>query len=660
MRKFTIGIVSLFFLLLHGCTSDQTPQVITTEGSESAKIAAFSEDIAIPGKVIIKLKEEPKDESELTTTRNGNTEVSTGLVSLDRIAAEIGARSMRRLFRHAGKFEPRTRAAGMHLWYVVEFDKDISVTRAATDLAGSEFIEFIEPVVPIIRSGGTLVEVKETDFTAGAETNSSTFGFNDPMLSVQWNYNNDGTRGSNYLAGADIRLDGAWAYTTGHPDVIVAVVDTGVGYDHPDLAANMWINQAELNGSEGNDDDGNGFVDDIYGYNFCSDIGAITIDDHGTHVAGTIAAVNNNGLGVAGIAGGDGTPGSGVRIMSCQIFGADGENDADYVGSVEAIKYGADNGAVISQNSWGYPNGYRPPYVSAYQAAINYFVENAGMDENGNQSGPMKGGLVVFAAGNSGISSLSYPASLDNCISVASFGPRYLKVGHSNYGTWVTISAPGGDQDRYGSSHGVMSTISYITNGRVVNSYGYFQGTSMACPHVSGVAALYVSLYGVGQPGLTPDKVKARMLETAFPELYDYNAGYTGMLGAGGIDATAMLTPEDTPEPSQPEVIKAFPRVNLSVIGETRTLDLDHYFTDPDKGALTYTAAMETEGVVTCVIKDNVICFTSVASGSTRVEITAYNQAGLYVSSTVTIVSVNTALKPGEPREPEDRKDIFQ
>ena len=122
------------------------------------------------------------------------------------------------------------------------------------------------------------------------------------------------------MAGADINLFDAWNVTTGNPEVVVAIIDGGVDYSHEDLARNMFVNQAELNGIDGVDDDGNGYVDDIYGFNFCTNTGAVYPHSHGTHVAGTVAAVNNNGIGVAGVAGGDGSANSGVRMISCQAF----------------------------------------------------------------------------------------------------------------------------------------------------------------------------------------------------------------------------------------------------------------------------------------------------------------------------------------------------
>ena len=147
---------------------------------------------------------------------------------------------------------------------------------------------------------------------------NSSLPMNDPLLQDQWHYQNDGTLAYS-KKGADINLFKALEITHGSPNVIVAIVDGGIDINHEDLAANIWINTAEKNGTSGKDDDGNGYKDDVYGWNFVDNSATIVPHSHGTHVAGTVAAVNNNGKGVCGVAGGSGH-GDGVRLMSCQIF----------------------------------------------------------------------------------------------------------------------------------------------------------------------------------------------------------------------------------------------------------------------------------------------------------------------------------------------------
>ena len=315
--------------------------------------------------------------------------------------------SMKRLFPFAGKFEERTRKAGLHLWYEVEFDEQTPVTRALALLGDTTEIEIAEPVYIIRNTGGEgTVPVR----SAGERNSDGTAPFNDPELSRQWHYSNTGEL-PNSVAGADINLFAAWQKNQGSREVIVAVIDGGIDYRHEDLSGNVG-NPAELFGEPGVDDDGNGYIDDIYGWNFINGTNQIEADDHGTHVAGTIGAENNNGVGVCGIAGGHGGN-TGVWLLSCQLFGTiDGrEVSASFP---EMIKYAADAGAVIAQNSWGYENiTYLP---RADQEAIDYFIQYAGVDERGEQTGPMKGGVVIFAAGNENKDYRTYPAAYEKVV----------------------------------------------------------------------------------------------------------------------------------------------------------------------------------------------------------------------------------------------------
>lgn len=193
-----------------------------------------------------------------------------------------------------------------------------------------------------------------------------------------------------------------------------------------------------------------------------------------------------------------------------------------------ALKYGADAGAVISQNSWGYTNVYEMPEIT--KDAIDYFIEYAGLDENGVQVGPMKGGIVIFAAGNEERDYRSYPACYERVLSVSALAPDYRKSYYSNFSEWIDVAAPGGSykyEGRYGDEYAVYSTLPG-------NAYGYMQGTSMACPHVSGIAALAVAKYG--GPGFTPDKLRS-YLERGVHEVDSYNPDYEGRLGSGLVDA---------------------------------------------------------------------------------------------------------------------------
>lgn len=443
-------------------------------------------------------------------------------------------KSMRRTFPYSGRFEARSREMGMHLWYDVELNPEAPATKAQPLFAESEGVLTVELLPRVRRIAGQITPVDENSVR---RMSSEDMPFNDPMLPQQWHYHNDGSLDGS-LAGADINVFPVWKeYTTGSSDVIVAVIDGGVDVDHEDLAANMWVNEAELNGTPGVDDDGNGYVDDVHGFNFVGYNANIEADNHGSHVAGTVAAVNNNGIGVSGVAGGDAAKGiKGARIMSCEIFTPGGE----YRGFSSAIKYAADNGAVIAQNSWGYGTTYGG-ILDSDRLAIDYFVKNAGVDEDGNQTGPMKGGIVIFAAGNDNMNS-SYPPQYEKCLAVSSMQKNFKRASYSNYGDWVDIAAPGGEK---GEGNHVISCMT-MENGK----YGGMEGTSMACPHVSGSAALLVAQFG--GDGFTPDMLREKLINSGV-SIVKYNKGesYERQLGklVNVYNAITRTSSEVAPDP---------------------------------------------------------------------------------------------------------------
>lgn len=506
--------------LLVSCTVERLDAEIDTPDAPPAEVDSES---VCAGRVRVKFKAGEAPES-VTATRSGG--VRTGIEAFDYAADGLGVTRMQRVFPPAGRFEERTRREGLHLWYDVWFDPDTPVTRAAADLGALAGIDKVEPVYAAHR-----IEPDVPALPFALPTSSRTtavFPVNDPGLALQWHYYNDGSMEYS-LAGADINLFRAWEVTSGSNDVVVAIVDGGIDYEHEDLAGNVG-NWAELFGEEGVDDDNNGYVDDIYGWNFIysskNPYGSnkITPVEHGTHVAGTVGAENNNGLGVCGVAGGKGGH-SGVRMISCQMFT---ENRNDNGDEIVALKYGADAGAVISQNSWGYSNVYSMPDVT--KDAIDYFIKYAGLDENGNQVGPMKGGIVIFAAGNESMDYKSYPAAYEGVLAVSAVAPDYKKSYYSNFSSWIDVAAPGGSYKyggRYSDECAVYSTLPD-------NKYGYMQGTSMACPHVSGIAALAVAEHG--GPGFTPDRLRA-YIERNTHSVDVYNPEYKGRLGSGLVDA---------------------------------------------------------------------------------------------------------------------------
>ena len=537
-------IVFLFFAF--ACTNDILLQDEESEPTLTKLAEQQVEQTYEQGHVRILLSEGLSDKVE-TVVSSGKRQ-SAALPSKD-VVEKIKIRSMKRTFPEAGRFEARTRKAGLHLWYDVEFDTQVPLNEARQNLGAIQGVRKVEyrPVASWIGDNNVTDVTKEV---ADSVTKSALLAlpYNDPRLSDQWHYQNEDSE-------ASINLFGAWDYTTGSPDVVVAVIDGGIDYEHEDLAANMWINEAEKNGTSGLDDDGNGFKDDIYGYNFVSDIGKLVPHDHGTHVAGTVAAVNNNGKGVCGVAGGNGQSNTGVRLMSCQIFVNDDDPYAGNAGNngAQAIKYAADNGAVICQNSWGYTTLTEIP--GSDKAAIDYFIEYAGIDENGHQTGPMRGGIVIFAAGNEDRVAAA-PANYEKVVAVSAIGKDYRKASYSNYGDWVDLAAPG---------NSILSTL--------VGGYGYLQGTSMACPHVSGVAALVLSHFK--RTGYNADMLRAR-LENSATNIDNYNSSYQGKLGEL-INAEAALASGSTTPPS------AVGKVTSTVNSNTVTLNWT-VPSDPDDG----------------------------------------------------------------------------
>jgi subtilisin family serine protease len=480
---------------------------------------------------VIRIKVSPTLATQLEHarfSRNANNELVTGITSLDNISQLFRSRSLTRVFRPAGKFEAKHKKHNLHLWYEVKIDQKASVQEALSAYRNIPQVIVSEPVYKKAIVGSENKNFGPVVYEQQPVAATLPSGSNDPMLANQWHYNNTGQTSGK--VGADISLFKAWAIETGNSNVIVAITDGGIQVNHPDIAANMWINVNEIPGNN-LDDDNNGYVDDINGYGFGDGTGNIAADAHGTHVGGTIAAVSNNGLGVAGVAGGSGN-GDGVRLMSCAAFG-----DVGTGGFENTYTYAADNGALISQNSWGYTSP--GVFEQAVLDAIDYFRDEAGTDENGNQVGLMKGGIVIFAAGNDNANEKYYPGFYENTLSVSATSHQDKKGWYSNFGPWVDIAAPGGETNLV-SQQGVLSTINN-------NQYGFFQGTSMACPHVSGVAALVVSKFG--GPGFTPDLLLDRLVKTV-DNIDSAHPQFAGLLGAGRLNAFAALQENDNAPPN--------------------------------------------------------------------------------------------------------------
>lgn len=539
MKKTIIYMCACAISGLMLATSCQESMEMENTNSKTRAVAIDKDLFAVRGRINVKL--EKGTNQALPTSAKGNVEMQSVPSAMSSAMKYAGAYKMERVFKPAGIYEKRTIAEGLDRWYTIYFDESKDVAEVLQQFNKASGIEYAERVLPIARPKFT---AKPYTGPAPQTRNQPTASaFNDPLLAKQWHYYNDGSISPRAKKGADCNLKPVWEkYTTGKSNVIVAVVDGGIDITHEDLVDNLYINEKEKNGQAGVDDDGNGFVDDVYGYNFveAKDVVGGTIqpdnDGHGTHVAGTVAARNNNGKGVAGVAGGNGTPDSGVRLMSCQIFrGKDEQGDA-----AAAIKYAADNGAVICQNSWGYSSTSGVTTMpKLLKEAVDYFIKMAGCDENGQQraNSPMKGGVVVFAAGNENKEFAAYPACYPPAVSVSAMAWNFAKASFSNYARWITIMAPGGDQDTFGTEGGILSTV---PKSKVPSGYAYFQGTSMACPHVSGIAALIASYFG--RQGFTNEELKSRLITAYRPfNIDELNPAYKGKLGKGYIDAEAAF-----------------------------------------------------------------------------------------------------------------------
>ena len=580
------------FLLLAGCTTD--PDMDNNVGggtsaqTPSAKIVNTSADAAAET-LLVYFNDRAVESIESTAAATRTAATRSGVASVDDVLSRLEIVSLERLFTYDARSEEQTRAAGLHKWYILTFGQGADLEKAARELAGVAEVSRIQFDTKLQKASVGNPMPFRIDETGTTRADFSGSGFNDPGLPNQWHYSNNGDKmfAATTAAGADINVPEAWKLTGGSPSIIVAIVDEGVKYTHPDLADNMWVNKAELNGAADTDNDGNGYKNDVHGYNFATNSSDLTWSvshydnkgkydgdsGHGTHVAGTVAAVSNNGVGVSGIAGGTGRN-DGVKLMSCQIFSG-GEGGSAAV-SAEAIKYAADNGASILQCSWDYPAGAVTTdnaYASGARIekqAIDYFIAT-------KNNAVLDGGLVIFAAGNDAKAMSGYPGAYRDYISVTAFSPDYLPAYYTNYGPGCNVAAPGGDAYISPSGSSAAQVLSTLPSELYQSDYGYMQGTSMACPHVSGVAALGLSYALAKGKQYTVAEFKS-MLLTSVNDIDTYLDGtkqslttmqlrnYRKQMGTGAIDAYQLLMQiEGTP------CLKA-------KVGVQQQLSLDKYF----------------------------------------------------------------------------------
>ena len=611
--KRTITALMAAAMALAACTKDFQENAPLQQETLAEKLVGGAAGEIVPGSLLVKLDEN----STRKIMEGGFNEISGELLD------GLQATSFTPAIPATPKNAEVARKYGLHQWFTIGFDEQIKPEAVAAKVAKSAMVRSVQynRLIQPIRTGDVQPFVPQPMTRAEGD---SGFPFNDPFAEHQWNLHNDGSiKGS--VAGADVGVKDAWRLTGGDPSVVVAVFDCAVAYRHEDLADAVWKNQGEMDGESGVDDDGNGFIDDKYGFNFvnCFAINSDYVNGkldgnaqtavkgqplnsnkgtgHGTHVAGIIGATNGNGKGVSSIAGGTGN-GDGVRLMTCQIY--EGSSYCVDAQAAAAFIYAADNGACIAQCSYGnykiitsdfdYINGTEGIDGSPLEnAALRYFLDPA----NSNHES-LEGNIAVFASGNHSNPYSSYPGALPYVLSVTAFGNNYLPGGYTNYGPGCKIAAPGGE---YGNikgdysgmilSTGVSAAASpspgVVTEKGENKNYVYMQGTSMACPHVSGVVALGISYAKKLGKKFTREEMTSLLLSSV-NDLDSFNKGgtrefiksnvdgtketvqidmnrYKGQMGTGAVDAWKFLM-----------AIEGTPSM-MAAVGEKVRIDLSDY-----------------------------------------------------------------------------------
>ena len=437
LSKITFSALCAASILASACAELNDP-VQFVDGKEVS--------VAYAAKVVNSEEDADRTSLLLFLADEAASQMSQGMSipALDEVCESVGVKSVERLFVSNSDM---ARSRGMHRWYLVSFDDQVNPFEMAELFSSLSCVDKVQYNTVVTRDYGS----EGTPYSYAPKAYGEfALPYNDPLLPDQWHYVNnlDISVAETSRSGADINVKNAWKLCAGDPMVIVAVCDEGVKYNHPDLIDNMWVNEDEIPA---------------------------------------------NGIGVGGVAGGSGK-GDGVKIMSCQVFS--GNSSATVAARAKAYEYAANNGACILQCSFGLSGGM---VTSDGAFDMSYGVERAGLDYFFNYRqpySPVDKNFAIFASGNDGYHLAGYPAAHRDYIAVSAIGPDYLPAFYTNYGPGSNIAAPGGDAsiNRTAESNRaqVLSTVpsecpEYRTD------YGYMQGTSMACPHVSGVVALGLS-----------------------------------------------------------------------------------------------------------------------------------------------------------------------
>jgi thermitase len=464
-------VTSAVLLTLAGCSGEREPSSQSPDGAPSAPFGGATELVA----------------AESSNDPAGGTSAGSGATSRAKIASDRVALKLARVPAALERVKVSDPAFIAWLQQILGASVKVEGARLLRTRGSGRAVEGSSLVVSIApaseaRIAEALARAGKDPGVARAEPDpiwTTNAVPNDPRYGEQWHL-------------PKINAAQAWDTQTGSSNVVVAVIDSGLDLDHADIAGAVWSNPGEI--ADGLDNDGNGFVDDVNGWNFVNDTNNVNDTfGHGTHVAGIIGATGNNGIGVAGVA-------YGVKIMPVSVGGPSISASA----VAEAIYYAVDEGADVINMSFSGPASF----VGAREA-IDHAVE--------------QGVVLVASAGNGATQNYQYPAIYQEVIAVAALDPANARVTLSHYGRWVDAAAPG---------QLVMSTLPN-------DEYGTMTGTSQASPIVAGVAALVKSAH----PGFSAEEVRAQVLASA-ASVSAQNPDYLGLLGAGLPNAALAVGPE--------------------------------------------------------------------------------------------------------------------